>query len=34
VDNWERRRNDVIFRKFQGNRNPFIDHPEFVGLIW
>lgn len=34
VDNWERRRNDIIFRKYQGNRNPFIDHPEFVGRIW
>ena len=34
VDNWERRRNDVIFRKYQGNRNPFIDRPEFVNLIW
>ena len=26
-------RNDVGFR-FQGNRNPFIDHPEFVEKIW
>ena len=34
VDNWERRRNDIIYRKFQGNRNPFIDYPEFVDLIW
>lgn len=34
VDNWERRRNDIIYRKYQGNRNPFIDHPEFVNLIW
>lgn len=34
VDNWERRRNDVIYRQFQGNRNPFIDHPEFVRRIW
>ena len=29
----ERARNDSIFR-FQGNRNPFIDRPEFVSLIW
>ncbi len=34
VDNWERRRNDIIFKKYQGNRNPFIDHPEFVEKIW
>ncbi|MDQ8189966.1 endonuclease I family protein [Roseibacillus persicicus] len=30
----ERRRNDLIFEKFQHNRNPFIDHPEFAGRIW
>lgn len=34
VDNWERRRNDIIYKKFQGNRNPFIDHPEYVDKIW
>lgn len=34
VDNWERRRNDIIYRYYQGNRNPFIDHPEFVEKIW
>lgn len=34
VDNWERRRNDIIYTDFQGNRNPFIDHPEFVNKIW
>jgi len=34
VDNWERRRNDIIFARFQKNRNPFIDHPEFVERIW
>ena len=33
VDDWERRRNDRIYEK-QHNRNPFIDHPEFVNLIW
>lgn len=26
-------RNDKIF-EIQGNRNPFIDHPEFASLIW
>lgn len=34
VSNWERRRNDIIYTDFQRNRNPFIDHPEFVELIW
>jgi len=33
VDERERHRNNVIF-SFQKNRNPFIDHPEFVSLIW
>jgi len=32
-DEFELNRNDVIFG-YQGNRNPFIDHPEFVELIW
>ncbi|ASI94090.1 endonuclease [Vibrio rotiferianus] len=26
-------RNQQVF-EFQGNRNPFIDHPEFVEMIW
>lgn len=33
VDDFERNRNDVI-QKWQGNRNPFIDHPEWVQSIW
>lgn len=33
VSDWERRRNNRIF-ELQGNRNPFIDHPEYVNLIW
>lgn len=33
VDEFERNRNNVI-QKWQGNRNPFIDHPEFAELIW
>jgi endonuclease I len=32
-DSWERRRNNRIQER-QGNRNPFIDHPEFVNAIW
>ena len=34
VDDWERNRNDIIYYDYQQNRNPFIDHPEFAGLIW
>lgn len=33
VDQWEIDRNEVIYG-YQGNRNPFIDHPELVELIW
>ena len=33
VDDAEQRRNDVIFA-WQGNRNPFVDHPEWVQSIW
>ncbi|WP_125778301.1 endonuclease [Antribacter gilvus] len=30
----ERRRNEVIYTDWQGNRNPFIDHPEYAEMIW
>ncbi|SMD11450.1 endonuclease [Lentzea albidocapillata] len=33
-DAFEKRRNDVIFNNYQKNRNPFIDHPEWVSSIW
>ncbi len=33
VDQKEIDRNEAIFG-IQGNRNPFIDHPEYVALIW
>ncbi len=33
VDAWEMTRNDVVF-SFQGNRNPFVDHPEWVSCIF
>lgn len=33
-DSFEKRRNDVIHDSFQHNRNPFIDHPEWVESIW
>ncbi|GAA2001523.1 endonuclease [Nocardioides kribbensis] len=31
---FEMRRNDVIYERFQFNRNPFIDHPEWADAIW
>ncbi len=33
-DDFERNRNDVIYYDYQHNRNPFIDHPEYVSMIW
>ncbi|WP_144017362.1 endonuclease [Ekhidna lutea] len=33
VDAYEQTRNDIIYG-YQGNRNPFIDHPEYVASIW
>jgi len=32
-DDFERQRNDVVY-SYQDNRNPFVDHPEFVEDIW
>lgn len=34
VDAFEANRNEVIFTEVQHNRNPFIDHPEWVNEIW
>ncbi|MFB9188408.1 endonuclease [Vibrio ostreicida] len=33
VDQKERDRNNAVYQ-FQKNRNPYIDHPEFVNRIW
>ena len=33
VDDFEIQRNDVIY-EHQGNRNPFIDHPELFKHVW
>ncbi|NNM48220.1 endonuclease [Knoellia koreensis] len=33
-DAFEQRRNQRIYDQWQGNRNPFIDHPEWVTSIW
>jgi endonuclease I len=30
----ERQRNQLIHTTYQHNRNPFVDHPEFVAMIW
>lgn len=34
VDEFEIRRNNLIYRNFQGNRNPFIDFPQWVDYIY
>ncbi|MFF0738912.1 endonuclease I family protein [Streptomyces sp. NPDC004111] len=31
---FEQRRNEVIYSTYQHNRNPFVDHPEWVENIW
>ncbi|MFF8814828.1 endonuclease I family protein [Streptomyces pactum] len=33
-DAFEKQRNQLIYDRFQHNRNPFIDHPEWVEAIW
>ncbi len=33
VDDFERRHNDTVYL-FQGNRNPFVDHPEYVACVF
>lgn len=33
VDQRERERNDAAYN-FQGNANPFVDHPEYANMIW
>jgi endonuclease I len=34
VDAAERTRNDLVYRYYQKNRNPFVDHPEWVVAIY
>jgi endonuclease I len=34
VDNFERRRNDLIYDNYQHNRNPYVDHPEYVWAVF
>jgi endonuclease I len=33
VDDFEQNRNNIIY-SYQHNRNPFIDHPEYINRIW
>lgn len=33
VDAFEMRHNDVVY-SYQGNRNPFVDHPEYVSCVF
>ena len=34
VDDFEIHRNNLLFRNFTNNRNPFIDYPQWVDYIW
>ena len=34
VSTYERMRNNEVYNKYQENRNPFIDHPEWVEQIF
>ena len=33
-DDFERRRNQVVYDAYQGNRNPFVDHPEWAWSVF
>ena len=34
VSEKEKERNETIYRDYQHNRNPFVDHPEYARMIW
>ena len=34
VDEFEIKRNDILYRNYTNNRNPFIDYPDWVDYIW
>ena len=34
VDSYEIHRNNLIFNNVQGNRNPYIDHPEWAEIVY
>lgn len=33
-DDWEIHRNNLLYKNFTNNRNPFIDYPEWANIIW
>ena len=33
-DEWEIHRNNLVYKNFSNNRNPFIDYPEWAEYIW
>ncbi|MDD4117432.1 MAG: endonuclease [Kiritimatiellae bacterium] len=34
VNDYEIRRNNLVYSNYQGNRNPFVDHPEWVRVVF
>ncbi len=34
VSDKEKNRNNIIYTKYQNNRNPYVDHPEWVCVVW
>jgi hypothetical protein len=34
VDGAEQQRSDLIFERYQHNRNPFVDHPEWIEAVF
>ena len=34
VDEFEIHRNNLIYKNYQHNRNPFVDFPEWVDIVW
>jgi len=34
VDDYEIKRNNLMYNNYQGNRNPFIDHPEWADIAY
>ena len=34
VDDWEIHRNNLLYKNYTNNRNPFIDYPQWVDYIW
>ena len=34
VNDHEKEVNHIVYTSYQGNRNPFVDHPEWVEVIW